>query len=270
MRVLSWNLYHGRDFPPEPALFTLRSRLLRVTERGGTHVQVNRPLLDEFASVLDRLDWDVALLQEAPPRWFAALAARTRSSGVRVLTSRNLLPALQGRFADHNPDLIASWEGGSNQILVRHPGRVLEHRRLTLARWPERRRMQWARLDLPDFGRGCAANLHASAGRAQRASLEVLGAGYAATELSGDDPVILGGDFNLRPALQPEPFEKLRERFRLDEPTAPRAIDHLLARGLQAVEHPRQLAPEEREVDDPSGLRIRLSDHAPVVAEFVR
>ena len=28
MRVLSWNLYHGRDFPPDPALFTLRSRLL--------------------------------------------------------------------------------------------------------------------------------------------------------------------------------------------------------------------------------------------------
>ena len=23
MRVLSWNLYHGRDFPPDPALFTL-------------------------------------------------------------------------------------------------------------------------------------------------------------------------------------------------------------------------------------------------------
>jgi hypothetical protein len=44
----------------------------------------------------------------------------------------------------------------------------------------------------------------------------------------------------------------------------------LLARGLRAVERPRQLAPEEREVDDPSGLRIRLSDHAPVVAEFVR
>jgi endonuclease/exonuclease/phosphatase family metal-dependent hydrolase len=270
MRVLSWNLYHGRDFPPEPALFTLRSRLRGVSEIGETHVQVNRPLLDEFAGVLERLEWDVALLQEAPPRWFAPLAARTRSSGVRVLTSRNWLPALQARLADLNPDLIASGEGGSNQILVRHPGRVLEHRRLTLAFWPERRRMHWARLDLPGFGRVCVANLHATAGRPERASVEVVAAGKASTQFSADDPVVLGGDFNLRPALQPAAFAQLRERFGLGEPTAPRAIDHVLARGLRAVERPRRLAPEEREVDDPSGLRIRLSDHAPVLAGFVR
>ena len=241
-----------------------------MSEIGETHVQVNRPLLDEFAGVLDRVEWEVALLQEAPPRWFMQLAGHTRSSGLRVLTSRNWFPALQARLADLNSDLIASWEGGSNQILVRHPGRVLEHRRLTLARWPERRRMHWARLDLPGFGRVCVANLHASAGRPERASVEVVAAAHAATEFSGDDKLILGGDFNLRPALQPDPFAQLRERFRLAEPTAPRAIDHLLARGLQAVERPRQLAPEEREVDDPSGLRIRISDHAPVVAEFVR
>ena len=233
-------------------------------------MQVNRPLLDEFATVLDSLEWDVALLQEAPPRWFAPLASRTRSSGLRVLTSRNWLPALQGRLADLNPDLIASGEGGSNQILVRHPARVLEQRRLTLAYWPERRRMHWARVDLPGFGRVCVANLHASAGRPERASAEVVAAGQAATQFSGDDPLILGGDFNLRPALQPEPFVTLRERFGLGEPTAPRAIDHVLARGLQVVERARRLAPEEREVDDPSGLRIRLSDHAPVVVEFVR
>jgi endonuclease/exonuclease/phosphatase family metal-dependent hydrolase len=270
MRVLSWNLYHGRDFPPEPALFTLRSRLLGVSERGETHVQVNRPLFEEFAGVLERLEWDVALLQEAPPRWFAALAARTRSSGVLVLTSRNWLPALQARLADLNPDLIASGEGGSNQVLVRHPGRVLEHRRVPLAFWPERRRMQWARLDLRRFGRVCVASLHASAGRPGQAGGEVVAAAEVATQLSGDDPLILGGDFNLRPAIQPEPFATLRERFGLVEPTAPRAIDHLLARGLRTVERPRRLAPEEREVDDTSGLRIRLSDHAPVVAEFVR
>src|SRR5215216_7411121 len=85
MRVLSWNLYHGRDFPPDPALFTWRSRLFRVTERNATHAQVNRPLLREFGDVLDGIDWDIALLQEAPPLWFRALGRRTRSSGVRVL-----------------------------------------------------------------------------------------------------------------------------------------------------------------------------------------
>jgi endonuclease/exonuclease/phosphatase family metal-dependent hydrolase len=266
MRVLSWNLYHGRDFPPDPALFTLRSRLLRRTERGATHGQVNRPLLDEFATVLDGLDWDVALLQEAPPRWFAELPRLTRSSGARLLTSRNWLPPLQGRLADLNPDLMASWEGGSNQILVRHPGRIVDHRRLTLAIRPERRRMQWARLD----GGLCVANLHASAGDPRRAAPEVMRAAGAAVDWSGDDPLVFGGDLNLRPADSPEPFAKLRERFGLAEPTGPRAIDHLLARGLGVVERPRALAPEERELTDPRGGRLRLSDHAPVVATFVR
>ena len=54
------------------------------------------------------------------------------------------------------------------------------------------------------------------------------------------------------------------------EPTGPRAIDHLLARGLEVVEPPRRLPPAERELSDASGLRIRLSDHAPVAARFVR
>jgi endonuclease/exonuclease/phosphatase family metal-dependent hydrolase len=270
MRVLSWNLYHGRDFPPDPALYTLRSRLLRLTERGPSHAQVNRPLLDDFAELLDGLPWDVALLQEAPPRWFTELAHRTRSSGTRVLTSRNWWPTLQARLADWNPDLMASSEGGSNQILVRHPGRVVERRRLTLACWPERRRMQWVRLELPGFGRVCVANLHASAGLPERASVEVRRAAAAAVKWAGTNALVFGGDFNLRPALQPEPFAKLRERFGLAEPTAPRAIDHLLTRGLQLIERPRRLAPEEREVIDADGRRIRLSDHAPVVAEFVR
>ena len=270
MRVLSWNLYHGRDFPPDPALFTLRSRLQRTTGRGATHAQVNRQLLDEFAAFLDGLEWDIALLQEAPPRWFAELGRRTRSSGVRVLTSRNWCPSVQRRLADWNPDLIASWEGGSNQILVRHPGRVVEHRRLTLARRPERRRMQWARLELPGEGGVCLANLHASAGNASQAAAEVMRAAAAAVDWSADDPLVFGGDLNLRPARDPEPFAELRERFGLGAPTGPRAIDHLLVRGLEVVDRPRQLAPEERDIGDASGLRIRLSDHAPVVARFVR
>jgi endonuclease/exonuclease/phosphatase family metal-dependent hydrolase len=270
MRVLTWNLYHGRDFPPDPALFTLRSRLLPGAVGGTTHAQVNRPLLNEFAGLLDGLEWDVALLQEAPPRWFAELGRRTRSSGVRVLTSRNWFPALQARLADWNPDLIASWEGGSNQILVRHRGRVLEHRRLTLALRPERRRMQWVRLELPGLGRVCVANLHSSAGRPRRAAVELTSAAYGAVTWSTGDALVFGGDLNLRPARDPEPFVELRERFGLAEPTAPRSIDHLLARGLRAVEPPRQLAPEERELVDRNGLRIRLSDHAPVVATFVR
>src|SRR5262249_148966 len=40
LTAITWNLFHGRDFPPDPELFTWRSRLLRLTERNETHVQV--------------------------------------------------------------------------------------------------------------------------------------------------------------------------------------------------------------------------------------
>jgi hypothetical protein len=61
---------------------------------------------------------------------------------------------------------------------------------------------------------------------------------------------------------------ELRERFGLGEPTGPNAIDHLLARGLEILEPPRRLPAEERELPQPDGRRLRLSDHAPVVARF--
>jgi endonuclease/exonuclease/phosphatase family metal-dependent hydrolase len=269
MRVLSWNLYHGRDFPPDPALFTLRSRLLRTTERNATHVQVNRSLLGEFARVLGALEWDVALLQEAPPRWFGALRGQVGASGVRSLTSRNVCPPVQGAIAGWNPDLIASWEGGSNQILVRGPARVAEHRELALTRRPERRRMHWARIEWPGGGALCVANLHASAGLPEQASAEVLRAADAASAWSGEAPLVFGGDLNLRPAAEPEVFVVLAERFGLRRPTAPNAIDHVLARGLQIAEPPRRMAPERRELTGRDGRRLRLSDHRPVVAGFV-
>ena len=268
MRVLSWNLYHGRDFPPDDALFTLRSRLFRVTERDATHVQVNRPLRDEFAGWIARRDWDVALLQEVPPLWFGALGDRARANGVRVFTSRNVVPPLQRLVANLNPDLIASWEGGSNQLFVRAPGRVLDHRALTLTRRPERRRMVWARVILRSGETVCVANLHASADLPEQATGEVLAAAAAAVEWSGGDPLVFGGDLNLRPARNPQAFAELRERFGLGDPTAPHAIDHILARELEVVEPPASLPAEERELPAAGGLRLRLSDHAPVLARF--
>jgi endonuclease/exonuclease/phosphatase family metal-dependent hydrolase len=241
MRVLSWNLYHGRDVPAA--------------------TDVNRPLLDEFAQLLNELDWEVALLQEAPPLWHRELCDRTGSTGVRVWTSRNWWPWLQRKLADWNPDLIKSSEGGSNQILLRRPERVLEHRRMTLALWPERRRMHWVRLE----SGVCVANLHASAGRPLAAGLEVLRAAHAALEWSGGEPLVFGGDLNLRPARDPAPFDELH-RLGLRAPTAPGAIDHLLVHGLDVAEPPHT---QQRDVEA-GGVRIRLSDHAPVLAEFVR
>jgi endonuclease/exonuclease/phosphatase family metal-dependent hydrolase len=236
-----------------------------VTERGPTHAQVNRPLLDEFAGLLAGSEWDVALLQEAPPRWFRPFTRRLAASGALALTSRNLVPAVQWRLADWNPDLLASSDGGSNQLLVR--GRISDVRRMRLARRPERRRMLWARVELSE-GRVCVANLHASAGLPLRAAAEVEGAAECAVQWADGDPLVFGGDLNLRPRRNPKPFARLRERFDLREPTDPDAIDHLLARGLDVVERPRRLPPEAREVSEPDGLRLRLSDHAPVVAAF--
>ncbi len=103
IRALSWNLFHGRDKPPDPALFTWRSRLLRISERNDTHVQVNRDLLAAFSEVLAGAEWDVALLQEAPPRWAEPLARACEAEAQSVLTSRNALGALRAALARAQP-----------------------------------------------------------------------------------------------------------------------------------------------------------------------
>lgn len=137
VRAVTWNLFHGRDAPPEPGLLTWRSRLARVTERGESHAQVNRELLDEFTAVLERgapgRAWDVALLQECPPRWAAPLERACGARGHRALTSRNSWPRLRALAARLSPDLVASSEGGSNVTLVRgSAGRVKMRRELVI------------------------------------------------------------------------------------------------------------------------------------------
>ncbi len=265
--ALAWNLFHGRDFPPDPGLFTWRSRLLRVTERNSTHVQVNRELRPEFAATLAGWSWDVALLQECPPRFEAALAAACDAEPHRVLTSRNGLGALRGVAAHLNPDLIASGEGGSNLTLVRRGGalgEVVERAELAIHEGrPERRAMALTRT----ASGVCIANLHATNDIPEMATEDVLLAARAATEFAGGDPLLFGGDLNLRPRQSPGAFEALASKHGLDGPTADDAIDHLLARGMTALARPERRAPERREVGH-DGLALRLSDHAPVEARF--
>ncbi|HEX2162149.1 MAG TPA: endonuclease/exonuclease/phosphatase family protein [Thermoleophilaceae bacterium] len=269
MRLLSWNLFHGRDCPPNPALLTWRSRLLRHAERDATHVQVNRTLGAEFAARLAGWEWDVALLQEAPPRWLGDLERATGAAGVRDLTSRNSLPALRARLADWNPDLMRSAEGGSNMLLVRPPARIVATAAATLATTPERRRMLMARLELPAGRRLVVACLHLSVPSTGQSADEALRAAEIATAWASGDSLVLGGDFNLRPVHHRAAFDGLRERFGLRRPTGPRAIDHLLAgETVDAVAPPAALDAAEREVPGPGGLAIRLSDHAPVAASF--
>ena len=267
--ALSWNLFHGRDFPPDPELRGWRYRVWPGEWRRGDWVQVNRSLRDEFAAQLASFEWDVALLQEAPPRWLRPLATAAGASGASGLTSRNRLAFARAAIADWNPDLIASNEGGSNQLLVRPPWRIADVRRQTLAVRPERRALIWARLVHEDGRALCVCNLHATAeGDHTRAANEVLRAAKLCVGWDADSPLVLGGDMNLRPREHPWAFDQLRDRFGLAPPTADDAVDHLLARGLEVVEAPHRLPADARDVGLPGGGRARLSDHAVVAARF--
>jgi endonuclease/exonuclease/phosphatase family metal-dependent hydrolase len=265
--ALAWNLFHGRDFPPDPELRSWRSRLLRLDQRNETHVQVNRDLTTEFATLLANAAWDVALLQETPPRFAEPLAAACGAEWQRALTSRNSLAPLRELLARQNPDLMASGEGGSNLTLVRVPGRlggIAERRELAIHEGePERRSMAFTRT----ASGICIANLHATNDRPQLATEDVLKAARAATEWAEGAPLLFGGDLNLRPAEDPEVFARLEVDFGLTGRTGPEAIDHLLSRGVEVVEPARAWPPERRELPL-DGRALRLSDHAPVEATF--
>jgi endonuclease/exonuclease/phosphatase family metal-dependent hydrolase len=278
--AVAWNLFHGRDFPPDRALFTWRSRLLGTTERNETHAQVNRDLQGEFARVLGGAEWDVALLQECPPRFAEPLARACGAEAHMALTSRNSFGRLRAATARLNPDLIASGEGGSNLTLLRCAltpykgakeqrngvlGGIVERRALAIHQGkPERRAMAFTRT----ASGLCVANLHATNDHPKMAAEDVLLAARTAVGWAADAPLLFGGDLNLRPAEDAGLFAELRDRFGFGTPvTAPRAIDHLLARGLEVVEAPAQWPPERREVEY-EGLALRLSDHAPVEARF--
>lgn len=254
LRVITWNLFHGRDAPPEG------------DER---YAQVSRSLRAEFAGVLAGLEWDVALLQEAPPRWLRGLGEAAAASGASALTSRNSAAALRGALADWNADLMASGEGGSNQVLWRAPWRLAEIRRLTLVRRPERRRMLWVQLRDPSGPSLCVANLHATADDEGQSARDVLVGAERASTWSHGLPLLFGGDLNLRPRSSPDAFARLARDHGLEGVTAPGAIDHLLAHGLAVREPPVALPAAVREVaDEHTGAPVRLSDHAPVAATY--
>jgi endonuclease/exonuclease/phosphatase family metal-dependent hydrolase len=166
MRVLTWNLLHGRSVP-----------------------SAGRDLFDEFAHALGGWEWDVALLQEVPPWWPGALGARLHADQRSVLTSRNALLPARRAIATRWPDLIKSNGGGANAILVRGDT-VAEHRWRRLCVWPERRWVHAVRLHSADVW---VANLHGGG-----AIRDAHRAAESALAWAGDAPVVLGGDFNIR------------------------------------------------------------------------
>ena len=204
MRVLTWNLFHGRAVPP-----------------------AGRDLQAEFAAALAGWDWDVALLQEVPPWWAPALARACDADARRALTSRNELPALRRALAIRRPDLAKSAGGGANVILVRTRGaRIVDHRSVRLRRWPERRVCHAVALD---GGQWCA-NLHAQGQSAARAHADIGRAAVATLAWAGGAPALLGGDFNVREPAAPG-FERLGGE----------GVDHVLGHLVRAAEAARVL-----------------------------
>jgi len=215
MRVLTWNLLHGRSVPP-----------------------AGRDLFDEFAGALAGWEWDVALLQEVPPWWPAALDARLGTDSRSVLTSRNALLPVRRAVAVRWPDVIKSNGGGANALLVRGDA-IVEHRTRRLCVWPERRWVHGVRLR--DAG-VWVANLHGGG-----AIRDARRAAHSARAWAGDAPVVLGGDFNIR-NLVLEGFDY----------AGGDGVDLVFARGLGA-------AGDAWVLD-----RGPLSDHAPVVVKLIR
>jgi endonuclease/exonuclease/phosphatase family metal-dependent hydrolase len=225
MRVLTWNLFHGRSLP---------------SSRGA--------LFTPFAAKLAEWEWDVALLQEVPPWWPAPLANAAGAQQRSALTSRNSLLSLRRAIAERRPELIKSNGGGCNAILVRAASAehaIVEHRVVRLRRWPERRVAQLLRL----ADGTCVVNLHAST-RSARAEQELASLWGEALAWADASRLVLGGDLNVRDPAVPG---------RGVVHVAAHGVDHVFARGLAGA-HEQTLARGVMCADE----RRELSDHAPL------
>jgi endonuclease/exonuclease/phosphatase family metal-dependent hydrolase len=169
VRVVTWNLYHGRSVPP-----------------------CGRSLLNEFAAALDGWEWDVALLQEVPPWWPPLLARGAGAQERTQLTSRNWLLPVRRAISARNPDILKSNGGGANAILVRGP--ILEHRALRLRRVPEGRWVHGVRLADGSW----AVNVHSQNHPQALALTDTQKAIDAARGWAAGAPLVFGGDINLK------------------------------------------------------------------------
>ena len=263
---MTWNVFHGRDWPPEPELQVRahKGNFRRGPRLGERYEQTNWDLVDRFADLIRGIEWDIALFQEFPPSWKERMAAACGAEAHRAFSGRNWFQPLTSLIGRWRPDLLGAWEGGSNTTLVRPgAGPIAERQRVVLTRKPETRVMTLTRME----SGLCVANLHVST-KPTSAELELLDAAERATALAGSGPLIFGGDFNVRPKAS-RVFDQLEDRYGLAPHTAPDRLSHLLVRGLEVIEHPVALPPEARDVPDPeTGRLIRLSDHNPVIGKF--
>ena len=291
LRLVTWNLFHGRDGLPGLGA-TPRSTWLRRPEEDGVHMHVNRKLTAHMARLLAAWDPDVCALQEVPT---AAIATLARVTGMRPLwtTTGPLIGPrrLRDALAAANPDLWRTHEGNANVILVGprvgilaggvasvrlNPLRTIlgARRRLGLTRGelvryvPEPRRLVMARLVAPG-GRAIAvgcAHCH-NARHPDVVGMEIARAADALRVAAAGDPAVLAGDLNAPPGHPA--FARLeRQGWEGADPAPGIGIDRVVHRGFEVVEPARRLPPDARDIGVTwRGLtrRVRLSDHDPIV-----
>jgi endonuclease/exonuclease/phosphatase family metal-dependent hydrolase len=231
----------------------------------------------------------VVFLQELPA-WSLELlddwTAMTAVSAVAQRPTFGPLPSTSGigkRLTIHHGRLRSAFAGQANALLLDPELRVVEHQVVPLnprsfrraqARWlglgtiarlawaRERRVCQALRVRQPDGTTLLLGNLHATSYPADQrlADAELF---RAATYVDGlarpDEPVLLGGDFNVtvKRSRTLADLTGLEWGFAGSAP----GIDHLLVRGLPAGRAERW--PDERRI---VAGRL-LSDHAPVEVE---
>jgi len=216
LRVLTWNLFHGRAVPPR-----------------------DEDLFDAFAECLAGWRWDVALLQEVPPWWPVALACACDADVRFALTSRNALLPLRRTAASRRPELLKANGGGCNALLVRGLGGIRAQARRRMCVWPERRVLH--AVQVAD-GRWFA-NAHAST-HPPRARRELALARACVLAWAGDAPLVFGGDLNLRDPRLPG----FAHVGRSD-------VDHVFTRGL-AHAHAHAETPARAGLSDHAPLLV--------------
>ena len=234
--VRSWNVFHGRTYPPGRQAYLEEAMLLATTD-----------------------DPDVLCLQELP-LW--SLRRLEQWSGMATFSARTRrrLGWLGRRPTDvHHGVFRSALTGQANAILVARQFSVLDHRLRVLSGrrvdWPQERRVSHGvRIRVGD-GVLVVVNLHLShAGQGRPAEDELQSTLALAEELAGDEePVVLAGDFNLT-ADSAEMQKLVAAGF---SPAGP-GIDHVIVRGLPSTA--LVVWPPERRL-----LNGRtLSDHPPV------
>jgi endonuclease/exonuclease/phosphatase family metal-dependent hydrolase len=235
--VRSWNIFHGRTYPPG-----------------------RRAYLEEAIALVSRDHPDVICLQELP-LW--SLSQLDRWSGMAVFSARTRHRL--GRFGRRPTDVHHGYirsllTGQANAILVAKKLSALEHGRRVLSgrliEWPNERRVSHGvRIRDVNGGELAIVNLHLShtgQGRPTQAELRTTVA-FAGELARTGEPIVLAGDFNLTSASQ-----GLQELVGVGYSPPGSGIDHIMVRGAPST--PLEVWPVERRTIDG---RV-LSDHPPV------